>query len=181
MSPDEFLQGRAWVRSDRAVTAATLVRRLTVHMENPYLSSPGAFSKKQVFGSLIRSLASADTSAFRKSLLCCDFPDKDAPGARRLHRLLSRHPPAGGPGVGDVVVNPSRLEFSTSLILTAKSQPGLLALITRIPQRLPCPLGSSGRRLSGCFAITDMGLEDYLLTLEGSCLCAFADKCSSVC
>ena len=173
MSPDELLQGRAWVRLNRTIDAATLVWRLPVHLKNLYLSSPGAFSKKQVSGSLIHSLVSADTSAFRKSLLSCDFPDKAAPGAQRLHQLLSQHVPAGGPGVSDVVVKPPCPGFSASLILTAKSQPSLLPLIARIPWRLPCLLGSSNPRLSGCFTVIDMQLKDYLVTLEGVCFVCF--------
>lgn len=169
MSPDELLQGRARVRSNRTIDAATLLQRLTVHLENLYLSHPGAFSKKQVSGSLICSLASVDTSAFRKSFLSCDFPDKAAPGAQRLHQLLWQHAPAGGPAVGNVVVSPPCPGFSIILILTAKSQPGLLPLVARVPWRLPCLLGSSNLGLSGCLTIIDMQLKDYLITLEGFC------------
>lgn len=126
-------------------------------------------AKKQVSGSLIRSLASAGTSAFRKSLLSCDFPDKAAPGAQHLHQLLSRHSLAGGPGVRNAVVNPPCPGFSASLILTAKSQPCLLPLIAWVAQRVPCPLGTSNLQLSGSFTIIDMQLKDYLVTLEGFC------------
>lgn len=149
MSPEDLLQGRARGRSDRTTDAATLVRHLTVCLEKLYLSSPGAFSKKQVSGRLILSLVSADTSAFRRSLLFCDFPDKAAPGPQRLHRLLSQPPLAGRPGVCNVVVNPPHPRFSTSLIVTAKSQPCLRPLIARVPPRLPRRLGSSNPLLSG--------------------------------
>lgn len=106
---------------------------------------------------------------FKKKLLSCNYPDKAAPGAQHLHQLLSQHQLASRPGVSNVVVNPPCPAFSTTLIFTAKSQPGLLPLITWVPCRLPCPLGSSSQWLSDCFTITDMQLKDYLLTVEGFC------------
>lgn len=169
MPLDEFPQGRTLVRLNTKIDAATLVWCLTDHLENFPLSHPGAFSKKQVPRSLIHTLVSADTSALTRSLLSCDFPDKTAPGAQHLHQLLSQHAPAGGPGVGHVVVNPPCPGFSTSLIWTTKSQPSLLPLITQVPPRLPCPLGSSNLRLSGWFTIIDTQLKDYLVTLQGFC------------
>lgn len=73
--PRQALQGRVRVRLNRTIEA--LVQPLPVHLENLYLLSPAAFSKKLLSGSLIRSLLSADTSAVRKS---SDGPDKAPPG-----------------------------------------------------------------------------------------------------
>lgn len=65
--PDKLQQGRAWVRLNPMTEAATLIQRLPAHLENLYILSSGTFSKKQVPGSISHSLASADTSALRKS------------------------------------------------------------------------------------------------------------------
>jgi len=123
----------------------------------------------QASGSLIHSLASADTSTFRRSLLFCESPDKAAPGAQHLHQLLSQHPPAGGPAVENNVANQPFPGFSTTLILTVKPQPSLLPLITWAPQRRPCLPGSSSPWISGWLTIIDMKLKDYLVTLAGFC------------
>lgn len=110
--PRQALQGRVRVRLNRTIEA--LVQPLPVHLENLYLLSPAAFSKKLLSGSLIHSLLSADTSAVRKST---DGPDKAPPGPQcPISSPLSQRLPAGGPGVGGIVVNPPRLGYFNSLI-----------------------------------------------------------------
>lgn len=113
-SPDELLQGRTWARLCCMIDAAILEQCLIVHLKNLSLSGPGAFRKKQVSGSFVHSLVGADTSAFGRSSVCSVFPDKAAPGAEHFHQLLSLHVLVGGPGVGNVMVNPPCPGFSTS-------------------------------------------------------------------
>lgn len=115
VSLDELLRGRTWGRPYCTIDAAALEQCLTVRLKNLYLSGPGAFRKKQVSASLIHSSVGADTSAFGRSLVCSDFPDKAAPGAQHFHQLLSQHVLVRGPGVGNVMVNPPPCPgFSTS-------------------------------------------------------------------
>lgn len=135
--------------------------------------TPRSFQQKSRFlGSLTHTLVSADTSALRKSFLSCDFPAKAAPGAQHLHQLLSQHAAAGGPGVGHVVVDPPCPGFSPSLIWTAKSQPGLLPLITQGPG-LQQP---AAVRLVHHYRHAAQGLSRYSGRLL---LCVFAENYAS--